>query len=65
MKPRLDALNQNKTSQENEAFTLDIAEYKEAHNAEDYLSSDFKDSFKYPYRALVFVPKREVRNVDV
>jgi hypothetical protein len=60
MKPRLYAVNNRKGCNENEAFDLDIADYQEAYQSENYLSRDFTERFKYPYRSLVFFPRKKV-----
>ena len=43
-----------------ETFNLDIVELKEFRLADDYLSNGFQDSFKYPLRCIVFVPRDKV-----
>jgi hypothetical protein len=60
MKPRLYAVNNRKGCNEKEAFDLDIADYQEAYQTENYLSRDFTERFKYPYRSLVFFPRMKV-----
>jgi hypothetical protein len=60
MKPRLDAVKNRKGCNEKEAFNLDIADYQKAHQSENYLSRDFTERFKYPYRSLVFFPRQKV-----
>ena len=61
MKPRLDAMKNRKRSNEKEAFNLDIADYQKAYQTENYLSRDFVERYKYPYRSLVFFPLKKVR----
>lgn len=46
--------------EQNEAFQLDIAKYKDTGNAEEFLSSGFEERFKYPFRAFEFLPKEMV-----
>ena len=60
MKPRWDAVKNRKGCNEKEAFDLDIADYQEAYQSENYLSRDFTERFKYPYRSLVFFPRKKV-----
>ena len=59
MKPRLYALRNR--SDEVEAFNLDITEYKEACNADEYLAPAFENQYKYALRSLLFFPKRKVQ----
>ena len=61
MKPRWDAVKNRKGCNEKEAFDLDIADYQEAHQSENYLSRDFAARYKYPLRSLVFFPRQKVR----
>ena len=63
MKPRLDAMKNRKRSNEKEAFNLDIADYQKAYQTENYLSRDFAERYKYPYRSLVFFPLQKVRQL--
>ena len=43
-----------------ECFDLDVAIYKDARHAEDYLDENYKDSYKYNLFAFVFHPLNEV-----
>ncbi len=61
MKPRMFAMKNRMRSEEKEAFDLDIVEYHEAHQMENYLSREFVERYKYPYRSLVFFPRKKVR----
>lgn len=61
MKPRKFQLKQAKTlDDDNEAFQLDIAQYKDSSHAEEFLSARFEDDFKYPFRSFEFLPKKLV-----
>ncbi|XP_046651275.1 mRNA-capping enzyme-like [Daphnia pulicaria] len=41
----------------NEAFDLDIVKYEEAYQTENYLSDEYAQRFKYPFRSLMFCPR--------
>ena len=61
MNPRLDGIESRCIRTEGEIFDLDIAKYEDAFRAEEYLSEEFKDSYKYPLRSIIFHPRRGVR----
>jgi hypothetical protein len=61
MKPRLFAMKNRVRTDEKEAFDLDIVEYHEAYQTENYLSREFVERYKYPYRSFVFFPRKKVR----
>jgi hypothetical protein len=44
----------------NEAFDLDIVKYEEAYQTENYLSDEYAQRFKYPFRSLMFCPRAKV-----
>ncbi len=52
----------NACVKEKEAFDLDIVKYEEAHETENYLSGEFINSYKYPFRSLVFHPRQKVKH---
>jgi hypothetical protein len=54
------AMKNRMRSDEKEAFDLDIVEYHEAHQAENYLSREFVERYKYPFRSLLFFPRKKV-----
>jgi hypothetical protein len=61
MKPRFDLIQSRSIRPEDEAFGLDIAVYKDAHEAEKYLKEDVQEFFKYPFSRLLFIPRNKVR----
>lgn len=61
MMPQLKVTNaKEKRDQKREIFKLDMVEYKKVTMAEDYLSVEFRNHFKYPLRSLVFIPQWKV-----
>ena len=54
MKPRFDLIQSDRLDPEDEAFSLDIAVYKNFYEAKAFLKTDFV--FKYPYSNLIFHP---------
>jgi hypothetical protein len=46
---------------EKEAFDLEIIKYEDAYQTENYLSDEFINSYKYPFRSLVFHPRQKVK----
>lgn len=61
MNPRFDGIESRCIRTEGEIFDLDIAKYEDAFRAEEYLSEEFKDSYKYPLRSIIFHSRRGVR----
>lgn len=55
MNPRMDSLDD-----QDEALKLDITEYKDTSLAEDLLSCEFEERFKYPIRSFLFFPRQKV-----
>ncbi|XP_046456075.1 mRNA-capping enzyme-like isoform X2 [Daphnia pulex] len=47
---------------EKEAFDLEIIKYEDAYQTENYLSDEFINSYKYPFRSLVFHPRQKGYN---
>ena len=64
MNPRLDGIKAGCIRTEREAFDLDITEYKDAYQAEEYLSDGFQESYIYPLRSIVFHPRYEVTAIS-
>lgn len=60
MNPRLDGIESRCIRPEREIFDLDITKYEEAFRVEEYLSREFKESYKYPLRSVVFHPRHGV-----
>ncbi|EFX79314.1 hypothetical protein DAPPUDRAFT_319589 [Daphnia pulex] len=60
MKPRMFAMKNRMRSDEKEAFDLDIVEYHEAYQTENYLSREFVERYKYPFRSLLFFPRKKL-----
>ena len=60
MKPRLDLIHSRFIRPKDEAFELDIAVYKNAYEAEEYLKEDVHETFKYPFSRLLFIPRNKV-----
>lgn len=58
LNPRMDALKM--ADDPDEAFKLDIVEFKDTSSAEDLLSRDFAERFKYPLRSFIFLPRKKV-----
>ncbi|EFX60871.1 hypothetical protein DAPPUDRAFT_122783 [Daphnia pulex] len=48
---------------EKEAFFLDIIKYEDAYQTENYFSDEFINSYKYPFRSLVFHPQQKGYNI--
>lgn len=65
MKPWLHALKDKTRSSEGKAFNIDIIEFKEAHQAEDYLSEGFENRSKYPLSYFHFYPRQMVGIINV
>ena len=60
MKPRFDLIQNRFIRPEDEAFALDIASYKKTYEAKVYLQEDARDTFKYPFSRLLFIPRDKV-----
>lgn len=61
MNPRLDGIESRCIRRtEREIFDVDITKYEEAFRVEEYLSTGFKASYKYPLRSVVFHPRHGV-----
>ncbi|KAI9556339.1 hypothetical protein GHT06_018913 [Daphnia sinensis] len=59
IKPRLNAMKNSGRSNEKEAFSLDIVEYVEANQTENYLCDGFEGRYKYPMRSFIFYPRHK------
>ena len=60
MKPRFDLIQSRFIRPEDEAFALDIAVYKNTCDAQVYLKEGGRETFKYPFSRLLFVPRLKV-----
>jgi hypothetical protein len=61
MEPRLDAVEHQTISIENDVFSVDIVECLDCISA-DFLETEFEKEFKYPLRSLVFFPRNQVKS---
>jgi hypothetical protein len=60
MTPRLDLIQNGFIRPENEAFELDIVEYKNVLESRDLINGDVDQEYLYPFRSLIFHPCSKV-----
>lgn len=61
MEPRLIGIENGSISTEREVFQLDITNYSDAADFEDYFTEEFKALYEYPLHSFIFQPRNMVK----